>query len=172
VRAAEIERGMRVRSAYDHSTHSLAVSLSFLSSFPILLRAWSSRRDEYVAVKKLRVASMNDREIRDFQRELGVMHHLPRHAHIVSLLGCVVDQKTRTYLMVLEWMEGGSLYDFLRNSTEESLPLLRRLQLALQCARAVNHLHQLPPPHGPVLHRDLKSLNFLLDAHGDVKVCQ
>jgi calcium-dependent protein kinase len=125
-----------------------------------------------VAVKKLRVTAMADSDLRDFKREITVMHHVPKHDHIVCLLGAVIDQQSRTYLMVLEWMAGGSLYDLLRGSSEESLPLLRRLQLSLQCARAVNHLHQLPAPHGPVLHRDLKSLNFLLDAHGDVKVGQ
>jgi len=78
-------------------------------------------------------------------------------------------------------MERGSLYHYLRQSHSQSpsstsvinpppLTLSHRLDLMEQCARAVNHLHCIPRPHGPVLHRDIKPLNFLLDRHGTVKI--
>jgi len=117
---------------------------------------------------------MSPRDLSDFFHELSVMHYLPRYAHIVSLLGVVIDEAAHVYLMVLEWMQGGSLYEFLRAARDQPEPLSirRQMQLALMCTKAVAHLHALKPPHGPVLHRDIKSLNFLLDEHGDVRVCE
>ena len=64
-------------------------------------RAWCVSRDSWVAVKKLRVAVMNDAALADFYAELSLLHSLPRHAHIVALLGYVVDKPTRSYLMAL-----------------------------------------------------------------------
>lgn len=44
---------------------------------------------------------MNEAALSDFYRELEMLHYLPRHAHIVALLGYVVDKPSREYLMVL-----------------------------------------------------------------------
>lgn len=96
---------------------------------------------------------------------------LPYHEHVLQLHGVTVDEATNTFLMVMSWMEQGSLYGMLKASRSDpaSLPLSRRLQLCVECALGVNHLHQLRPP---VIHRDIKSLNFLIDRHGQVKVCE
>lgn len=75
-----------------------------------------------------------------------------------------------------EWMDEGSLYDYLRRMSDAvaadptRFPLIRRLLLCLQCASSVNHLHLLRPPRGPIVHRDLKSLNFLMDKFGEIKL--
>ena len=162
------------------------------------------------------MAVMNDAALNDFYAELSLLHYLPRHAHIVALLGYVVDKPSRSDLMVLgqsskstteggslrqprgqfeqahsllfsprllflfsvlsfvssEWMDQGSLYDFLRRVEADParFPLLSRLRVCLQCASSVNHLHLLRPPRGPIVHRDIKSLNFLMDKFGEVKL--
>jgi serine/threonine protein kinase len=43
-----------------------------------------------------------------------------------------------------------------------------RLRLALDVSRAVEHLHSFSPP---LLHRDIKSHNVLLDGNGTGKLC-
>lgn len=55
---------------------------------------------------------------------------------------------------------------------ESSLSLSQPLELCLQGAMTMNYLHTLPPPKGSILHRDLKSMNFLVDKHGEIKLCQ
>ncbi|CAF3899522.1 unnamed protein product [Rotaria sp. Silwood1] len=67
-------------------------------------------------------------------------------------------------------MSLGSLYKILH---EDDLVLTwpERLSIAFQTANGINYLHQLPEP---VLHRDIKSLNFLIERAYQgytVKVC-
>ena len=141
--------------------------------FGDVFRAHCSSRDEVVAVKKLRVPSgspLAPQALAEFMSEMQLLHSLPRHAHIITLLGVVIDPEAGVYAMVLEWMERGSLWDFLRATPRQQLTHRERLQLALQVTRAVNHLHALPPPQGPIVHRDLKSLNILLDARGEIRL--
>jgi serine/threonine protein kinase len=64
-------------------------------------------------------------------------------------------------LLVVEYMPNGTLYDLLHsNPRPPGWP--RRLRLALQTARALRALHDADPP---VIHRDVKSANVLLDAN-------
>lgn len=60
--------------------------------------------------------------------------------------------------IVMEYAESGDLHKFLSSSTSP-LPLFQQVSLCLQACKAVNYLHSAP---SPILHRDLKSLNFLL----------
>lgn len=141
--------------------------------FGDVFRAHCSSRDEIVAVKKLRVPSgstLAPQALAEFMSELQLLHSLPRHAHIITLLGVVLDPERGVYAMVLEWMARGSLWDFLRSTPRTQLSYRDRLQLALQVTRALNHLHALPPPSGPIVHRDLKSLNILLDERCEVRL--
>jgi len=48
------------------------------------------------------------------------------------------------------------------------LSLLDRLRIAEEVAIGLNYLHCSNPP---IIHRDVKSRNILLDAHGHVKIC-
>lgn len=45
---------------------------------------------------------------------------------------------------------------------------MRRLKIALGAARGLQYLHDLADP--PIIHRDIKTSNILLDARLDVKV--
>ena len=45
---------------------------------------------------------------------------------------------------------------------------MRRLKVALDSARGIAYLHELADP--PIIHRDIKSTNVLLDDHLNAKV--
>ena len=47
---------------------------------------------------------------------------------------------------------------------------MERTRLAFEVVKCCNFLHAMPPPYGPILHRDIKSLNFLLDDRLSVRV--
>ena len=58
----------------------------------------------------------------------------------------------------MELMSKGSLFDVLRNDTEKQLPWSLRFSIARDIAVGLHYLHG-----RKILHRDLKSLNVLLD---------
>ena len=91
-----------------------------------------------------------------------------RCPNIVSFYGACTE--TGKYALIMEYMSLGSLYKILH---EDKLVLTwpERLSIAFQTASGINYLHQLPEP---ILHRDIKSLNFLVERAYDgytIKVC-
>ncbi|WZZ75905.1 hypothetical protein YC2023_087275 [Brassica napus] len=60
----------------------------------------------------------------------------------------------------------GSLFKIL-HSSNQPLDKKRRLRMALDVARGMNYLHRRNPP---IVHRDLKSSNLLVDRNWNVKV--
>ncbi len=80
-----------------------------------------------------------------------------RHPNIVLFMGACT--KPPKLCIILEYCEMGSLWTLL-HFTKTELPWKLRKQIALDISRSVNYLHSFPTP---LLHRDLKSLNVLLD---------
>ncbi|RLN57377.1 hypothetical protein BBJ29_005971 [Phytophthora kernoviae] len=73
--------------------------------------------------------------------------------------------------MVLEFMSGGDLRQYLartRSDVRARVWGARKLTMALDIAEAIAYLHSRQPK--PVLHRDLKSRNILLDSTFTAKV--
>ena len=87
-----------------------------------------------------------------------------RHPNIVMFLGACT--KPPNFAIVLEYCSRGSLWSTIQNL---DLPLSweDRRRFALDTARGVNYLHTCSPP---IIHRDLKSLNLLLDDSYRVKL--
>ncbi|XP_062514405.1 probable serine/threonine-protein kinase drkC isoform X2 [Corticium candelabrum] len=118
-----------------------------------------------VAVKKLRVPNecLLDNEKEEFKREAFMMSKL-HHPNIVLLMGvCLEERKT---CIVTEYMERGSVAKILRvgNMTLETS---RVHQMLLDVAKGMAYLHSQDPP---IIHRDLKSSNLLVDRKWTVKV--
>ena len=66
-------------------------------------------------------------------------------------------------------MLGGSVRSLLEKSNERGIKLSwqRRVEIMLDAALGMAYLHSCTPP---VMHRDLKCENLLLDKHGQAKV--
>lgn len=123
---------------------------------------WEGRfRGNKVAVKKL--TSLAVERHREFVAELKLMCDL-RHPNVVLFMGACVDPAHACIIM--EYCERGSLFDALHD-TSQVIDYKKILRLLLQIAEALVYLHSNRPP---ILHRDLKSLNVLLDEHWGVKV--
>jgi serine/threonine protein kinase len=91
-----------------------------------------------------------------------------RGPRLVNLLGFSDPgpASSAARLLVVEYMPNGTLYDLLHSSPRPpGWP--RRIRLALQTARALRALHDADPP---VIHRDVKSANVLLDANLDARL--
>eukprot|EP01017_Pseudomicrothorax_dubius_P003941 TRINITY_DN10688_c0_g1_i3.p1 TRINITY_DN10688_c0_g1~~TRINITY_DN10688_c0_g1_i3.p1 ORF type:complete len:222 (-),score=33.53 TRINITY_DN10688_c0_g1_i3:100-765(-) len=81
-----------------------------------------------------------------------------RHPNVVSFIG--VSSKDGFPCLVTEFCEGGDLFGLLQKKRHIDIPWQTRVAFALDIASGMLYLHSL---HPPVLHRDLKSPNILLD---------
>ncbi|KAJ9173133.1 hypothetical protein P3X46_016298 [Hevea brasiliensis] len=115
-----------------------------------------------VAVKVL--ASNSKQGEKEFQTEVSLLGRL-HHRNLVNLLGYCVDKGQR--MLIYEFMSNGSLSNLLYNE-ELVLGWEERLQIALDISHGVEYLHEGAVP--PVIHRDLKSANILLDQSMRAKV--
>ncbi|CAL0317070.1 unnamed protein product [Lupinus luteus] len=132
-------------------------------SFGIVHRAeWN---DSEVAVKILMEQDFHAERVNEFLREVAIMKRL-RHPNIVLLMGAVTQPPNLS--IVTEYLSRGSLYRLLhRPGAKEALDERRRLSMAYDVAKGMNYLHKRNPP---IVHRDLKSPNLLVDKKYTVKV--
>lgn len=102
--------------------------------------------------------------VNQFHQEVDVLTRL-RHPNMVILMGACPQNGCLVY----EYMENGSLED--RLSCEDGsppLPCLTRFSIAVEIATGLNFLHQTRPQ--PLVHRDLKPGNILLDRNNVSKI--
>ncbi|KAJ4763911.1 Protein kinase superfamily protein [Rhynchospora pubera] len=119
---------------------------------------------EVVAVKVL--ASDSRQGEREFQTEVALLSRL-HHRNLVNLVGYCVDKGQR--ILIYEYMSNGSLASHLYSeSNEKILSWEQRLQIAHDVSHGIEYLHEGAVP--PVIHRDLKSANILLDRSMRAKV--
>jgi serine/threonine protein kinase len=125
-----------------------------------------------VAVKQFFARSAS---LKAFSREAALLSHL-RHDNVVALMR-VCRQGGKGLLIVTEFLPQ-SLHAYVhepqptdppRADGEGALPLAHAevVRLSTDIARGMRYLHSFQPP---VLHRNLKSQNLLLDDSGRVKV--
>ena len=117
-------------------------------------------RGRHVAVKKPSKGLEIGQEV-DSEIEILSKIHSPR---LVNLLGFANDTKDR--LLVVEFMSNGTLYDILHSNSRPP-NWGRRIRMALQIAKAVDTLHSQNPP---VIHRDIKSANVLIDRNFEARL--
>ncbi|MED6138314.1 hypothetical protein PIB30_073231 [Stylosanthes scabra] len=117
-----------------------------------------------VAVKVFSKQEYSDDVILSFRQEVSVIKRL-RHPNILLFMGAVTSPQR--LCIVTEFLPRGSLCRLLHRNTPK-LDWRRRVHMALDIARGVNYLHHCNPP---IIHRDLKSSNLLVDKNWTVKVC-
>mmetsp|Transcript_66059 Transcript_66059/g.177654 ORF Transcript_66059/g.177654 Transcript_66059/m.177654 type:complete len:732 (-) Transcript_66059:61-2256(-) len=118
-----------------------------------------------VAIKKMYWDdTMSELVMQDLSREIESFRHL-RHKRLVRFIGACLELPHPC--LVTEYCPGGSLHHLLHVRRLE-LPLLHALNMCLQIADGVMYLHSHTPT---IVHRDLKSLNVVLDLSLNVKIC-
>mmetsp|Transcript_57549 Transcript_57549/g.134816 ORF Transcript_57549/g.134816 Transcript_57549/m.134816 type:complete len:605 (-) Transcript_57549:97-1911(-) len=98
------------------------------------------------------------------KKEVDALRRL-RHPRLVRFIGACVQPPL--LLVVTEYMAGGSLHDHLFGP-RKTVPLssLQRWTISVQTAEGLSYLHS-----QRVVHRDLKSMNILLDSAQNAKIC-
>ncbi|KAH3756676.1 protein tyrosine kinase [Pelomyxa schiedti] len=113
-------------------------------------------RHSIVAVKTFVEANISDGSVESFRKEVSLLQSL-RHPNIVLFIGATV---TPPLSIVTELAANGSLFDVIQTQTKKLWDWSIRLQIALDSALGMEYLHSLTPP---LMHRDLKSANILID---------
>eukprot|EP00043_Microstomoeca_roanoka_P011537 m.108846 g.108846 ORF g.108846 m.108846 type:complete len:674 (-) comp15224_c0_seq1:67-2088(-) len=119
-------------------------------------------RGTRVAVKLLKNTGGTE-GFKQFVQELHVLARY-RHDNLLPLLGAVTEEPDQLCL-VYSLRTNGSLRRILDRSIETTftLPWKTRFAILIEVARALNYLHNVASP--PLVHRDVKTANILLDHH-------
>ena len=122
-------------------------------------------RGEDVAVKFLK-GSMSDsaESVKQFVDECNILKNL-HHPNILLYMGaCTTGPQ---YFVVTEFCDNGNLFEYLHIIKNNKVYYKDARRIALEIAYGMNYLHGFKPP---ILHRDLKSMNVLLDRNVSVKL--
>lgn len=114
---------------------------------------------QIVAIKQLNFTSKKCASVKQqvaFSRETSVAAKI-RHTNLVQFHGMCIDRQP--FLLVTEFMAGGTVFDLLHSEDAVLLRWKQRLRMCSDIASAMDYLHKCSPQ---IIHRDLKSLNLLL----------
>lgn len=131
---------------YEGTYNSKTVAIKVMTERPLHMKTKSKMRQEML--EEFSVLTSVDSE------------------HILKFYGVVLEP---TMCLVTEYCSKGTLRDLLDQETESSVALTWRqgLTFFLHALMGVDALHSRKPP---VVHRDLKSLNLLVDSAMNLKV--
>ncbi|GFZ05617.1 STRUBBELIG-receptor family 3 [Actinidia rufa] len=113
-----------------------------------------------LAIKKLDKRASSQQKDEEFLDLVNSIDQI-RHANVVELMGYCAEHGQR--LLIYEYCSSGTLQDALHSDDEfkRQLTWNIRIRMALGAARALEYLHEVCEP--PIIHRNFKSANVLLD---------
>ncbi|MCO5580029.1 hypothetical protein L7F22_033895 [Adiantum nelumboides] len=125
-------------------------------------------KGELITKEKLAIKRAEQRSMQgavEFKNEIELLSRV-HHRNLVGLVGFCFKQGEQ--MLVYDYMENGTLRDALQGFRGIKFDWRRRLRVALGAAQGLAYLHDSASP--PIIHRDIKSSNILLDAKLNAKV--
>ncbi|KAK9230232.1 hypothetical protein WN944_023199 [Citrus x changshan-huyou] len=134
-------------------------------SFGSVYKGILAEDEMIVAVKVINLKQKG--AFRSFVAECEALRNI-RHRNLIKIITICssIDSKGADFkALVFEYMENGSLEDWLHQSNDHlevcKLTLIQRVNIAIDVASAIEYLHHHCQP--PIVHGDLKPSNVLLD---------
>ncbi|WVZ90463.1 hypothetical protein U9M48_036764 [Paspalum notatum var. saurae] len=118
---------------------------------------------QLIAIKRSKEGSMQGGL--EFKTEIELLSRV-HHKNLVGLVGFCFEKGEK--MLVYEFIPNGTLSEALYGMRGIQLDWSRRLKIALDSARGLAYLHDHANP--PIIHRDVKSTNILLDEKLTAKV--
>ncbi|ONM36907.1 Leucine-rich repeat protein kinase family protein [Zea mays] len=118
---------------------------------------------QIAAIKRAQQGSMQGAA--EFKNEIELLSRV-HHKNLVSLVGFCYEQGEQ--MLVYEYIPYGTLRENLMGKRGVNLDWKNRLRIAIGSAKGLAYLHELADP--PIIHRDIKSTNILLDESLNAKV--
>ncbi|XP_025743491.1 BMP-2-inducible protein kinase isoform X1 [Callorhinus ursinus] len=121
------------------------------------------------ALKRMYVNNMPDLNI--CKREITIMKELSGHKNIVSYLDCAVNSISDNVwevLILMEYCRAGQVVNQMNKKLQTGFTEAEVLQIFCDTCEAVARLHQCKTP---IIHRDLKVENILLNDSGNYVLC-
>ncbi|CAB5381708.1 unnamed protein product [Rhizophagus irregularis] len=137
-------------------------------NFGKVYRANWKNSDQYLALKSF--FNLNKATIKELSHEIDLHRDVDFHHNIIRFYGITkfnseneID-KSKNYLLVMEYADGGSLRNYLKENFN-NLTWENKYDLAYQLACAVSCLHG-----EAIVHRDLHSGNVLIKEKNPLKI--
>ncbi|KAI8531941.1 hypothetical protein RHMOL_Rhmol11G0174900 [Rhododendron molle] len=118
---------------------------------------------QLVAIKRAQLGSLQGAN--EFKTEIELLSRI-HHKNVVGLVGFCHSKGEQ--MLIYEYIPNGTLIDSLSGKSGIRMDWMSRLRVALDAARGLAYLHELANP--PIIHRDVKPSNILLDDNLSAKV--
>ncbi|XP_047342092.1 calmodulin-binding receptor-like cytoplasmic kinase 2 [Impatiens glandulifera] len=120
-----------------------------------------------VAVKRAKKVSYDNHLSVEFQSEIQTLSSI-EHLNLVKCYGYLEHEDENERIIVMEYVSNGTLREHLDCIQKGVLDLNARLDICTDVAHAITYLHTYTDH--PIIHRDIKSSNILLNENLRAKV--
>ncbi|RHZ46353.1 hypothetical protein Glove_624g13 [Diversispora epigaea] len=116
-------------------------------------KQWERDGQDYVALKKFdnNFASLNE----DYLNEIAIHLKVRRKFVSIRIYGITQDPKTKQWIVVLEFIDGGNLRDYLKNNYDK-IDWKKKLGYLQKLAHQFKNIHELD-----IIHQDFHPGNIL-----------
>lgn len=134
-------------------------------SFGTVFKAKHKKTGTVYAIKAIDKTNKTNQEGRSyFRREIEIMYKI-RHPNIVKLYTHFEDNDFCYFVM--EYISKGNLYDNIQKQRRKAFDTKTVAHMMKDLLSAVYYLHNMDPP---IIHRDIKLENVLVDEDGAIKL--